>query len=147
VIGPPRTRCHLLRLNGRRTEDRTEFTSESSETKIGYLVPRRMRAGFGVERTIRDSVRGGWKLQPPSSFRLLHTNTTMRRDGVTRITAAILTFWECGVGAGPQSFVNVRLDGAEKVDEPRPAITKRRTPCHLSQHQQQQLSLWSLFSS
>jgi hypothetical protein len=28
-----------------------------------------MRAGFEVERTIRDSVKGGWKLQPPSSFR------------------------------------------------------------------------------
>jgi len=31
----PRTRCHLLQSNGRRTEDKTEFTSESSETKIG----------------------------------------------------------------------------------------------------------------
>jgi len=31
----PRTRCHLLQLNGRRTEDKTEFTRDSSETKIG----------------------------------------------------------------------------------------------------------------
>jgi hypothetical protein len=49
----------------------------------------------------------------------------MHAKAVMPVTATFLTVCECDIGAGLQSFVNVRLVGAEKADGLRPAWTAR----------------------